>query len=97
MRDPVLPRPNASICPGYSEAGVSRTWSCGSTASRTGIPVLAAIGHGGLKEGQVVNKMVEEYEKDHKKEITDEKVLEAVTEDNNKKLHSWPSPRAVLS
>ena len=34
--------------------------------------VLAAIGHGGLKEGQVVNRLLEEYEKDHKKEITDE-------------------------
>ena len=29
--------------------------------------VLAAIGHGGLKEGQVVNRLVEEYGKDHKK------------------------------
>ena len=29
-------------------------------ASRTGIPVLASIGHGGLKEGQVINKMIEE-------------------------------------
>ena len=32
--------------------------------------VLAAIGHGGLKEGQVVNRLLEEYEKEHKKEIT---------------------------
>ena len=31
--------------------------------------VLAAIGHGGLKEGQVVNRLMEEYQKDHKKEI----------------------------
>ena len=28
--------------------------------------VLAAIGHGGLKEGQVVNRLLEEYEKEHK-------------------------------
>ena len=35
--------------------------------------VLAAIGHGGLKEGQVVNKLVEGYEKKQKKELTDEK------------------------
>ncbi len=39
---------------------------------------LAAIGHGGLKEGQVVNRLLEEYEKQHKKEITDEEILEAV-------------------
>ena len=31
--------------------------------------VLAAIGHGGLKEGQVINKMVEEYEKLHRKRL----------------------------
>lgn len=39
---------------------------------------LAAIGHGGLKEGQVVNRLQEEYEKEHKKEVTDEEILEAV-------------------
>ena len=39
---------------------------------------LAASGHGGLKEGQVVNRLLEEYEKEHKKEITDEEILEAV-------------------
>lgn len=32
--------------------------------------ILAAIGHGGLKEGQVVNKLVEGYEKKKKKELT---------------------------
>ena len=42
--------------------------------------VYAAIGHGGLKEGQVINKLQEEYLKKHKKEITDEKILETVTE-----------------
>ncbi len=40
--------------------------------------VLASIGHGGLKEGQVVNKLLDEYEKQHKKEITDEKIIETV-------------------
>jgi GTP pyrophosphokinase len=42
--------------------------------------VLAAVGHGGLKEGQIVNKLLEEYKKKYKKEITDENVLEAVQE-----------------
>lgn len=42
--------------------------------------VLAAIGHGALKEGQVVNKMRELFEKDHAKEITDEEVLRNVEE-----------------
>ncbi len=39
--------------------------------------VLAAIGHGGLKEGQVVNKLLDEYNKQHQKEITDEHIMEA--------------------
>ena len=46
--------------------------------------VLAALGHGGLKEGQILNKLIEAYEKEHKKEITDEKVLEAVSEAKEK-------------
>lgn len=39
--------------------------------------VCAAVGHGGLKEGQVVNKLAEEFNKDQKQKITDEQVLEA--------------------
>ena len=31
--------------------------------------VLAAIGHGGLKEGQVVNRLLEEYQKDNKRAL----------------------------
>ena len=39
--------------------------------------VLAAIGHGGLKEGQVFNKLFEVWQKETAKNITDEQVLEA--------------------
>lgn len=39
--------------------------------------VLAAIGHGGLKEGQVINKLLEERKKDKQKHLTDEEVLQA--------------------
>lgn len=46
--------------------------------------VLAAIGHGGLKEGQVINKLVEQYEKEHKKAITDAEVLETIAEAKEK-------------
>ena len=42
--------------------------------------VQAAIGHGGLKEGQVLNKLMEAYDKEHKREITDKEVLEAAKE-----------------
>ncbi|MEE1442798.1 MAG: bifunctional (p)ppGpp synthetase/guanosine-3',5'-bis(diphosphate) 3'-pyrophosphohydrolase [Blautia sp.] len=46
--------------------------------------VLAALGHGGLKEGQILNKLQEVYNKDHKAEITDAKVLEATAEKKEK-------------
>jgi len=39
--------------------------------------VLAAVGHGGLKEGQVVNKMIDLYEDDRRKKVTDEEILAA--------------------
>ena len=42
--------------------------------------VLASIGHGGLKEGQVINKMLEEKEKKQKKEITDATILNELTD-----------------
>lgn len=42
--------------------------------------VLAAVGHGGLKEGQIVNRMMELYEKDHKTQLTDEQILQEVSE-----------------
>jgi GTP pyrophosphokinase len=41
---------------------------------------LATIGHGGIKEGQIVNRMYEEYKKDHPVQITDADVLDAVAE-----------------
>lgn len=46
--------------------------------------VMAAIGHGGLKEGQIVNKLQEEYQKDHQKSVTDEEVLQAAAENKEK-------------
>lgn len=42
--------------------------------------VLAAVGHGGLKEGQVINRMQELYDNDHKKEISNEDVLAEIQE-----------------
>ena len=51
--------------------------------------VLAAIGHGSLKEGQVVGKMLELYEAERKKNMTDEEILENVNEagKNHSKEH----------
>ena len=58
--------------------------------------VLAAIGHGGLKEGQVVNRLFEEYEKEHKKEITDETILERISEANSQKVHIAKSKSGIV-
>jgi GTP diphosphokinase / guanosine-3',5'-bis(diphosphate) 3'-diphosphatase len=49
--------------------------------------VLAAVGHGGLKEGQIVNRLQEEYNKKYKKEITDENVLETVSDFKERMPH----------
>ena len=57
--------------------------------------VLAAIGHGGLKEGQVFNKLLEAYEKENKKKITDEEVLEAAAE-AQEKLHIAKSKGGII-
>ncbi len=42
--------------------------------------VLAAIGHGALKEGQIVNRMQELYDRAHQKETTNEEVLPSIAE-----------------
>lgn len=57
--------------------------------------VLAAIGHGGLKEGQVFNKLVEAYDKENKKNLTDEQVLEAASE-TQEKLHVAKSKSGIV-
>ena len=58
--------------------------------------VLAAIGHGGLKEGQVVNRIVDEYNKEHKKDITDEVILEQIASKNKEPVHIAKSKSGVI-
>ena len=58
--------------------------------------VLAAIGHGGLKEGQVFNKLVEAYDKENKKNLTDEEVLEAAAAENQDKKHHIKSKSGIV-
>ncbi len=53
--------------------------------------VLASVGHGGLKEGQVVNKLADLYDKDHPKVVTDEEVLSVVDSDKAKLQQKKPS------
>ncbi len=58
--------------------------------------IYAAVGHGGLKEGQVINKLKDEYDKKHKKEITDEKVLDSITEVKDNRPPSRKSKSGIV-
>lgn len=58
--------------------------------------ILSAVGHGGLKEGQVLNRAIEEYDKRHKKEITDEEIIESVTENGRAKEHNVKQKSGIL-
>ncbi len=40
--------------------------------------LLAAVGHGALKEGQIINKLQELYDAEHKKAPSDEQVLQEI-------------------
>ncbi len=58
--------------------------------------VLASIGHGGLKEGQVINKMLEERNKKLKKEVTDTNILDGIGEMTNKVPVSKKSKSGIV-
>ena len=58
--------------------------------------VMAAVGHGGLKEGQVVNRLVEEYEKAKKKAVTDAKIVESVSEAREQKFRIAKSRSGIV-
>lgn len=58
--------------------------------------VLSTVGHGGLKEGQVVNRLLEEYEKDHKEVLTDEKIIERVNEATKNRAHVTKSKSGIV-
>ncbi len=49
---------------------------------------LAAVGHGGLNEGQVVSRMYDQYLKDFKEEVTDESVIEDTEKKSNNDIRS---------
>ena len=58
--------------------------------------VLAAVGHGGLKEGQVVNKLKDEYRKKNKQEITDDKVMESIERSKEERTPSRKSKGGIV-
>ncbi|MBQ8412168.1 MAG: bifunctional (p)ppGpp synthetase/guanosine-3',5'-bis(diphosphate) 3'-pyrophosphohydrolase [Lachnospiraceae bacterium] len=40
--------------------------------------LLASIGHGGLKEGQVVNRLLEEFKKEESRKVTEEQIVDKI-------------------
>lgn len=66
---------NMEIFEAQYQAPVLTRYSCKDWDS-----MLAAIGHGGLKESQVVNRLLDEYNRKNKKnQITDEEILESAS------------------
>ena len=57
---------------------------------------LATVGHGGLKESQIVNRMYEEYKKDHVTQLTDQDVLDSVAENNKEKALPAKSKSGII-
>jgi GTP pyrophosphokinase len=55
---------------------------------------LATVGHGGLKESQIVNRMYDEYQKDHPVVLTDQDILDSVGE--NKGAQTAPHSKSGI-
>lgn len=58
--------------------------------------ICSAIGHGGLKEGQVINKMLEQYDIDHPKILSDEAVIAQVNEEAAKRVPSEHKGNGII-
>lgn len=58
--------------------------------------ILAAIGHGALKEGQIINKMQEFYDRDHPKQISDEEIIASVEEHSIKHPQTQGSKSGIV-
>lgn len=58
--------------------------------------LLAAVGHGGLKESQVVNRLYEEHRKKNMLNITDKNILEEVIGNKDYKLPTTKSKSGIV-
>lgn len=58
--------------------------------------VLAAIGHGALKEGQVMNKLIEAQTREHKDKMTEEELLEQLNH-NSDQIHRSMKSKGGIS
>lgn len=57
--------------------------------------VCAAVGHGGLKEGQIVNRLYDQYKKKHKGEVNPEDIIKEINE-NASKVTSKKSKSGII-
>lgn len=57
--------------------------------------LLAAIGHGGVKESHVTHKLIEEYEKDNKQEITVADIINSI-DDNKIKIRTTKTQSSIV-
>ena len=58
--------------------------------------IMAAVGHGALKEGQVINRLQEEYDKKHKQEVTDKQVLDGISSESKEKIISKKNKSGII-
>lgn len=57
---------------------------------------LATVGHGGLKESQIVNRMYEEYKKDHVIELTDQEILSTLSSHGKERAGAEKSRSGII-
>ena len=57
---------------------------------------LATVGHGGLKESQLVNRMYEDYKKDHVVKLTDQDILESMADQGHESLKAEHSKSGII-
>lgn len=58
--------------------------------------VCAAIGHGGVKEGQAVNRLIEEFQKENKKSPTAEDLIKNLEKTSPEKTHKRKGSGGVV-
>ena len=58
--------------------------------------LLAAVGHGGMKEGQVVNKLYDLYTEDHKRQLSSEEIIRQVQQNSSPNMHPRGAAGSVV-
>ena len=58
--------------------------------------ILAAIGHGGMKEGQVVNKLLDLYTEDHKHQVSSEEIIQQIQQNNTAHMRGHGGSGSVI-